>query len=68
MDNTKFAALAECVNRGSITGAADSLGYTPSAVSQLITTLERDLGLRLLVRSKKGVRLTAEGEILMPAI
>lgn len=68
MENTKFAAFVECVERGSLTGAANSLGYTPSAVSQLITTLEKDLGLTLLVRSKRGVRLTSEGEILLPAI
>ena len=68
MENTKLKAFTECVRCGSITGAAESLGYTPSAVSQLITSLERDLGLQLLIRSKRGVKLTSEGETLMPSI
>ena len=61
MENTKFAAFVECVERGSLTGAANSLGYTPSAVSQLITTLEKDLGLTLLVRSKRGGKTDQRG-------
>lgn len=68
MDNTKFRAFVECVNRGSVTAAADALGYTPSAVSQLITSLEKELGLKLLTRSQRGVSLTPEGSELVPAI
>lgn len=68
MENMKFTAFVECIERGSLTGAADSLGYTPSAVSQLITALEKDLGVRLLIRSKRGVKLTSEGETLLPAV
>ncbi len=68
MDNTKFKAFIECVNKGSITAAADELGYTPSAVSQLISSLEKELGLRLFTRSQKGLSLTPEGSELAPAI
>ena len=68
MDNTKFRAFIECINQGSVTAAADALGYTPSAVSQLISSFEKELGLRLLNRSQKGVVLTPEGRELAPAI
>ena len=68
MENSKFKAFIECINKGSVSAAADSLGYTPSAVSQLITALEKELGLKLLKRSQKGVSLTAEGKELEPAI
>lgn len=68
MDNSRCRALVECADRGSVTAAAESLGYTPSAVSQLISGLEEELGLKLLIRSSKGVRLTAEGEVILPKV
>ena len=68
MENSKFKAFIECINKGSVTAAADSLGYTPSAVSQLLSSLERDLGLKLLNRSQKGVYLTPEGKEMEPVI
>ena len=68
MDNNRCKAFLECAERGSITAAAEALGYTPSAISQLITAFEKDLGLRLLVRSQKGVTLTAEGSAIIPAV
>lgn len=68
MDNTKFKAFIECINKGSVTAAAEELGYTPSAVSQLISSLEKELGLKLLNRTQRGVSLTSEGSELVPAI
>ena len=55
MENSRCKAFIECVNCGSIKAAADLMGYTPSAVSQLITAFEKELGLRLFVRTQKGV-------------
>lgn len=60
-----FLSAAQC---GSLTAAADELGYTPSGVSQLVTALEDDLGFKLLDRTKKGVSLTREGERILPEI
>ena len=68
MDNTKFKAFIECINKGSVTAAAEELGYTPSAVSQLISSLEKELGLKLLNRTQRGVSLTSEGSELLPAV
>jgi DNA-binding transcriptional LysR family regulator len=48
MDTVKFKAFIECVNRGSVTAAAQELNYTPSAVSQLITSLEKELGVKVI--------------------
>ena len=61
MESARCKAFIESVERGSFRAAADALGYTPSAVSQLVAALERELGLTLLVRSKKGVTMTSEG-------
>ena len=66
MDSVRCRAFIESVDRGSFRAAAEALGYTPSAVSQLVAALEKDLGLTLLVRTKKGVKVTPEGHKLYP--
>lgn len=68
MENNRCRAFIECVEKGSISAAAEALGYTPSAVSQLVAALEKELGLKLLTRSQKGVSLTAEGTAMIPVI
>lgn len=49
---------------GTIAGAARALGYTPSAVSQHLTALERQVATALVERSNRGVALTAAGRLL----
>lgn len=56
--------LRAVVTSGSITAAATNLGYTPSAVSQQISVLERQAGITLLERVGRGVRPTAAGLLL----
>jgi len=56
--------LAEVAARGSIAGAAQALHLTPSAVSQQIATLEREVGIALLERGPRSVRLTPAGATL----
>ena len=68
MENSRCKAFIECANRGSIKAAADTMGYTPSAISQLITAFEKELGLKLFVRTQKGVELTREGYELVPVV
>ncbi len=68
MESIRARAFLESVERGSFKAAADALGYTPSAVSQLVAALEKDLHLNLLIRSKKGVTVTAEGKRLVPIV
>lgn len=56
---TTFVAVTHA---GSLSGAARELGLTPSAVSRIITRLEERLGVRLVVRTTRSLRLTTEGE------
>lgn len=51
-----------------ITLAAEKLSLSQPAVSQSIRNLERELGVSLFVRTPKGVKLTAEGEVLYPYV
>ncbi len=64
----RYLALQAVMRTGSFSRAADELGYTQSAMSQAIASLEQELGIRLLVRSRNGVRLTPDGEKLWPHI
>ncbi|BBC36739.1 HTH-type transcriptional regulator YofA [Streptomyces graminofaciens] len=63
-----LATFLAVVRQGSMAEAATALGYVPSAVSQHIAALERDLGIELLVR-RPGSRLilTAAGRSLARA-
>src|SRR5690606_28172666 len=51
-------------DEGSITGAAAALGYSQPAISQLLKRLERRLGVPLVERIGRSVRLTDAGRIL----
>ena len=65
---TRYVALLKVVEVGSFTKAAEILGYTQPAMSQMIASLESELSIKLLYRSRYGVRLTPEGERLLPSI
>jgi len=64
----RYTAVCKIVELGSFTKAAESLGYTQAAISQMIRSLEEELGLTLLTRTRHGVRLTPEGELMYPYI
>lgn len=68
MDSRKIAALLLAVDCGSLTGAAEQLGYTQAGLTHMMNNLESETGLTLLERSKNGVRLTNDGETLLPAM
>ena len=53
---------------GSLTAAAKREGLTQSAVSHCIAELEKELGFSVINRGRGGVRLTAEGERIMPYV
>ncbi|MDJ1006911.1 MAG: LysR family transcriptional regulator [Paracoccaceae bacterium] len=57
-----FRAVAE---EGSVTRAAERVGRVQSAVTQRIQRLEDDLGAPLFIRDRTGMRLSAQGDVLM---
>jgi DNA-binding transcriptional LysR family regulator len=64
-DPHRLAALVAVAEAGSITRAAERLGYTTPALSQQLAKLEREAGTSLLVRHHRGARLTGAGELLV---
>jgi DNA-binding transcriptional LysR family regulator len=57
--------VREVARRGSLTAAAERLGYTQSAVSRQVALMERAAGHALFERHARGVRLTDAGDILI---
>ncbi|MEX2655227.1 MAG: LysR family transcriptional regulator [Acidimicrobiia bacterium] len=67
MDLKRLQFLREVAARGTISAAAEALGYTPSAVSQQLSVLENEMGTPLLERQGRNVILTPAGEALVRA-
>lgn len=65
IDVRRLRILREVARGGSFSAAADSLGYTPSAISQQMATLERETATTLVLRTGKGVHLTDAGRLLL---
>ena len=66
MSLTKYEILLKAAECGSFTRAAQELSFTQSGVSHAVSSLEAELGTRLVVRSHGGVSLTADGRALLP--
>ncbi len=65
LDVRRLRALREVALHGTIRAAAEALSFTPSAVSQQVSALERDLGVELLERNGRSVHLTGAGRALV---
>ncbi len=64
MDLTRLRVLAAVAREGSVTAAARSLHYAQPSVSHHLARLEAEVGVPLLERHGRGVRLTAAGRLL----
>lgn len=66
METQLLRTFLSVVELGSISAAADRLGYVQSSVSEQVRRLERELGVRLLTRTSTGAAPTREGRLLVP--
>jgi molybdate transport repressor ModE-like protein len=65
LDAGRLRILVEVAHAGSIAEAARKLSFTPSALSQQLAKLEKELGTRLLDRTAAGVVPTTVGAVLV---
>src|ERR1700753_1705085 len=65
LDLRRLRLLRELAARGTIGAVAESLSYSPSAVSQQLAQLEKEAGVPLLERAGRNVRLTAAAQTLV---
>lgn len=64
--NLRFVeTLREVAEHGSFSAAADALHLTQPAVSRQVALLEAQAGMPLVLRSRRGVRLTAAGRLVV---
>lgn len=63
----QLQALVAVARHGHVTRAADELGLSQPAVSHQLRGIERVLGVPVVERVGRGIRLTAEGRALVPA-
>ncbi len=68
MENSRYKAFVTSVDAGSFTKAAEELNYTPSGIYQLVNALEKELGFDILIRDKKGVFPTDNGNKILPDV
>lgn len=65
LDVRRLRILRELQIRGTLAGVADALSFSPSAVSQQLSLLEKEVGVELLRPSGRRVVLTPQAEILV---
>jgi DNA-binding transcriptional LysR family regulator len=65
VDLRRLRALRAVADHGTLAAAADALHHTPSAVSQQLAALEREIGHGLLEPAGRSVRLTAAAHVLL---
>lgn len=68
MNLQKYLAFIKTVELGSFSKAAAAVRYSQPAVSKMVKDLEEELGVMLIERGKGGLKLTSEGETLLPYI
>ncbi|MGP1667708.1 MAG: LysR family transcriptional regulator, partial [Rhodanobacter sp.] len=64
MDLRNLRYLVEVVRRNGFARAAEHAHASQPTLSKAVAQLEQELGDRLLDRSRRGVQLTAAGEIV----
>lgn len=64
----RYIALQKIIELGSFSKAAEAMGYSQSAMSQMISSLEEEMSIKLVNRFRTGARLTLEGEEIYPHI
>jgi len=64
-DARRLRLLVELKQRGTLAAVAQALAYSPSAVSQQLSQLEREVGVPLLEAAGRRVQLTPQGDALV---
>ncbi len=65
MIDRRLHVLRMVAVHGTVTAAAQALGYTPSAVSHQLAALSHELGVHLLIHQGRGVRLSPAARVLL---
>ena len=64
MDLQQLMTFCTVISEGGMTAAANKLSLSQPAISQQILALEKELGVKVLIRSARHIRLTVQGQVL----
>lgn len=65
LERSHLAVVREIERQGSLTGAADALCLTQSAISHTVKKLEQNLGIEIWRREGRSLKLTQAGQYLL---
>ncbi len=68
MNTQRIRVLLAAIECGSLTRAGEELGYTQSALTQMVRSFEEEVGFPLLNKTTRGVTATPEAEQLLPTM
>lgn len=68
MDTKRWKVMLAVDDYGSFTRAGEILRYTQSGITQMMKTLEKEVGFPLFVKDSHGMRLTQEAKALLPSV
>ena len=68
MNTIKYEAFLETIRCGSLTRAAERLGYTQPGISHMILSLEKEFGFPLLIRRRDMIVPTEDARQLLPSM
>ncbi len=68
MDINKYALFVDVADTKNFTKSGERMGYTQPGVSHILKVMEAELGFSLFQRTKQGVVLTHNGEIILPLV
>ncbi|WP_027398212.1 LysR family transcriptional regulator [Anaerovorax odorimutans] len=66
--NIKYRVMLFAADCGSFSKAAKLTGYTPSGITHMMNSLEEELGFNVFLRDRRGIKLTEDGEHILPII
>ncbi len=64
----KYQALLKTIELGSMSRAAEQIGYTQPAISKMIADLETEWGIELLRRNRSGIEVTSAAKYILPVL
>ena len=68
MEINKYVLFADIAETKNFTRSGEKMGYTQPGVSHILKSMEQELGFPLFNRTRQGIELTANAEVLLPII
>lgn len=68
MDIKEYALFADVAETKNFTRSGERMGYSQSGVSHILKNLENELGFSLFIRTKHGVSLTPNAQLILPMV